>query len=82
MENDASVEIRKKRGFPPPLGKVPCQKQAADFSTFPTGPTAFSLFEYFLKDCPVNGTGDRTPGFEKENPRRGYVGMGNHNPRT
>jgi len=34
MENAASVEIRKKRGFPPPLAKVP-PKNGGTFAHFP-----------------------------------------------
>jgi hypothetical protein len=34
MENAASVEIRKKRGFPPPLGKV-SPKSGKTFPHFP-----------------------------------------------
>jgi hypothetical protein len=34
MENAASVEIRKKRGFPPPLAKVP-PKSGWTFAHFP-----------------------------------------------
>jgi hypothetical protein len=34
MENAASVEIRTKRGFPPPLAKVP-PKSGGTFAHFP-----------------------------------------------
>jgi hypothetical protein len=44
MENDAPVEIRKKRGFPPPLGKVPLKS----IGTFPHFPQARPVF-IFLK---------------------------------
>ena len=40
MENAASVEIRKKRGFPPPLGKVALNYGA----TFPHFPQALLVF--------------------------------------
>jgi hypothetical protein len=43
METDASMEIRKKRGFPQKLGK------AFGFSTVPTGPTSLSI-EFQSKD--------------------------------
>jgi hypothetical protein len=37
MENAASVEIRKKRGFPRAAWKSPAKERRA-FPTFPTGP--------------------------------------------
>jgi hypothetical protein len=48
MENAASVEIRKERGFPPPLGKVP-PKSSVTLPHFPTGPTGLSLLQRSLK---------------------------------
>ena len=44
MENAASVEIRKKGGLPPPLGKV-VRQSLHDFPTFPTGFNGFALFQ-------------------------------------
>jgi hypothetical protein len=44
VENAASVEIRKRRGFPPPLGKV-AQKAAQLFAHLPQA----LLFYCFLK---------------------------------
>jgi len=47
MENAASVEIRKKRGFPPPLGKV-SPKNGETFPHFPQalpGSLSFRSFE-------------------------------------
>jgi hypothetical protein len=74
MENDASVEIRKSADSHQPLGKA-----WPGFSTFPTGPAGWISLK---KEWLVNGTGDRVPRLRKENPRLGYVGMGNHDPRT
>jgi hypothetical protein len=48
MENAASVEIRKKSEFPPPLGKVP-PKSGETFPHFRTGPTGLSLLQRSLK---------------------------------
>jgi hypothetical protein len=47
MENAASVEIRKKRGFPPPLGKV-SPKSGETFPHFPQALLGFFSLN-FLK---------------------------------
>jgi hypothetical protein len=43
MENDAPVEIRKKRGFPPPLGKL-TPRSGVTFPHFPQAPPGVFAF--------------------------------------
>jgi hypothetical protein len=45
MENDASVEIRKKRGFPQAAWKSLCQKAGRTFPHFPQALLVFSFFK-------------------------------------
>jgi hypothetical protein len=42
------VEIREKRGFPPPLGKV-SPKSGLDFPTFPQALLAFYLLKKIIE---------------------------------
>jgi hypothetical protein len=46
MENAASVEIRKKRGFPPPLAKV-SPKSGETFAHFPQALLGFLSLKAF-----------------------------------
>ena len=78
MENDASVEICKKRRFPRAAWKS-LRKKRFDFPTFPTSPTGVIFLE--TNEKPMNGTGNRLPDTKRRNLDRAMLVWEIPNPR-